>query len=478
MRSTVADVLARRAAGLMQRAAERANRVRREERLVRTLVAELKQPLFDAHAALAATDPSGKVAARVVAGEALTRLTERLAALAAAPDHAADSGGDALASLGLGSREIATSEPVEVGAALVCDRDRDHRKQLSALLHAAGIERASILEAELDSALIDTVVDGEIELVVLGVRGDSRLELEVIDQLVGLTSPPAIVVAATHVTETLRIHALALGAHEVVEKGAIAPHVLYGVLASAQLRAERAAHERSLLKHVEQRARELEEHAQVVSHDLKQPLSVLALDLSRIEAQLLRRGSDLVGEVRESCNEVRKLSSMIDDLLSVARAEHDALKLERVDLGVLVRNCIASHASELDAIGAVVAVDALPAVLATPALMEQVVRNLIANAIRYRSAAPLMLNVTCRTHAQHYELSFADNGVGVPAGSQEMIFGVFQRASEVSGGSGIGLAICRRIVERHGGRIWVEDSAEGGARFVVALPRNRRRAMR
>jgi signal transduction histidine kinase len=128
-------------------------------------------------------------------------------------------------------------------------------------------------------------------------------------------------------------------------------------------------------------------------------------------------------------------------------------------------------ATSLAGAGAVVDVGELPEVDGDPRQLRRVLQNLLGNAVKFRGAAPLRVEVSARPDSQEWVLTVQDNGTGVDPDQATRIFGMFSRGDSRREGAGIGLAVCRRIVEAHGGRIWVERAAGGGSAFRFTLPR-------
>jgi signal transduction histidine kinase len=214
--------------------------------------------------------------------------------------------------------------------------------------------------------------------------------------------------------------------------------------------------------------------AQVVAHDLRNPLAavegwtqMMALELGdgTVEPDLVHEYVDRVGAG------ARRMSTLIDDLLG--RATHDAtLQLRRVDVVTLAKEVAADH----DANGHVKVGD-IPDVLADAALVRQVLDNLLANALKFvpEGEQPRVTVTGRRTRSGTVAIAVADAGIGLPRGSHQRIFDQHHRAHTSYDGRGLGLAICRRIVERHGGSITARDAEPGraggrGAVFEFTLP--------
>ena len=219
---------------------------------------------------------------------------------------------------------------------------------------------------------------------------------------------------------------------------------------------------------------ELDQFAYVASHDLKEPLILLSayarmLDEKYGEA-LDEEGRTFLGHVR---HEAGRMKAMIDDLLDYSRVETQAEAACTVDLREMLDTALRTLAPRIEEAGARVEVQGpLPTVEGSPAQFERLFRNLIANAIKFRGDDPPVVMVSAERGEGEWTVCVRDNGIGIDPGKGERIFEVFQRlhSQDEYGGTGMGLAICKRIVERHGGRIWVEPAAGGGSRFTFALP--------
>lgn len=219
---------------------------------------------------------------------------------------------------------------------------------------------------------------------------------------------------------------------------------------------------------------DLEQFAYVISHDLQQPLGVISRALDMVPEADRKRFSS---EGRECLEHARRgadtLQRMVDAVLGYSRIDTRGGRFGVVDCSRVLETVRAQLADELAAAGAELTSDPLPTVVGDEAQLAQLMQNLLSNSLRFRSAAPPRIHVGAELRGEEWTLSVKDNGIGVPAEAAERIFGMFQRLhteSEIPG-TGIGLAICRRIAARHGGRIWVESRPGEGATFKVTLPR-------
>jgi signal transduction histidine kinase len=217
---------------------------------------------------------------------------------------------------------------------------------------------------------------------------------------------------------------------------------------------------------------QLKEFAYVVSHDLKGPLKTIAMTLQQLRARVDSDGESL-GLVQRAQGGVGRATQMIDDLLEYSLLGRQAMRLAPVDLDQVLDGVLDDLAADIVAAGASIDRAELPTVTADESQMSQLLRNLVANAVKFRGSDPLRLRITADEDEVEHTVSIADNGVGIDEWKLESIFAPFQRGQEGDDkpGTGIGLAICDRIVERHGGRIWAESEAGAGSVLRFTIPK-------
>jgi chemotaxis family two-component system sensor kinase Cph1 len=169
--------------------------------------------------------------------------------------------------------------------------------------------------------------------------------------------------------------------------------------------------------------------------------------------------------LRTSADRARDL---IDGVLVYARAGE--LEIGRVALGRLVDEVVEDLGPRLESAGATIVSGELPDVEGDARQLRRVLQNLISNALKFRGEAPPRVEVSALRDSQEWVVTVRDNGPGVPPEQASRIFGMFSRAHQETEGVGIGLAVCRRIIAAHGGRIWVEAADGGGSAFRFTVP--------
>jgi light-regulated signal transduction histidine kinase (bacteriophytochrome) len=170
---------------------------------------------------------------------------------------------------------------------------------------------------------------------------------------------------------------------------------------------------------------------------------------------------------------VARMDEMIADLLAYARAGRSDQPLGPVDTNEVVRHALSDLQRAVDDAGAVVEVDTLPTVTGNAPALRQLFQNLIANAIKFVGDGPPRIRIWAAEVPQGWRFTIRDNGIGVAPEQADRIFGMFTRVhgSDRYPGTGVGLAVCQRIVHLHGGRIWVESAPGGGSQFMFTTSR-------
>jgi signal transduction histidine kinase len=211
---------------------------------------------------------------------------------------------------------------------------------------------------------------------------------------------------------------------------------------------------------------ELRSYADVVAHDLSEPIAGIELLVRLLERRAEEPPSAAVlRQLRASSERARDL---INGVLVYAQAGE--LSVERIALGQLAAEVAEDLGPTLEAAGATLEVGELPEVDGDPRQLRRVLQNLVGNALKFRGKAPPRVELSALRDSHEWVVTVRDNGVGVDPRQASRIFEMFCRANGETEGIGIGLAVCRRIIEAHGGRIWVEAAEGGGSAFRFTLP--------
>lgn len=229
----------------------------------------------------------------------------------------------------------------------------------------------------------------------------------------------------------------------------------------------------STIEQLRQSNERLEQFAYAASHDLQEPARTVASFLQLIERRyagvLDEEGQEFLEYARGGAD---RMHTMIDALLTYSRVESQGQPLTRVDLN----DVVADACTDLDALitksGAEIHIEALPAVSGDAVQLGSLFQNLLRNAIQYSGGESPVVRVSSEQTSTDWTVSVADEGIGIEPSEHERIFEIFHRLhlQDDVDGSGIGLALCERIVDRHGGKIWVESEPGKGATFSFTLP--------
>jgi signal transduction histidine kinase len=243
---------------------------------------------------------------------------------------------------------------------------------------------------------------------------------------------------------------------------------------ASRMQLEEQAHELELkARDLERSNAELEQFAYVASHDLQEPLRKVAsfcqLLQRRYEGQLDERADQYIGFAVDGA---KRMQSLISDLLAFSRVGRADAPLVEVALDDIVQTAQDNLTSRIERTGARIEVGPLPVVDGDPVLLVAVFQNLMGNALKFHGDDPPVVHVSAQRTGEMWTITCRDEGIGIDPAYAERIFAIFQRLhpKESYEGTGIGLALCRKIVEHHGGRIWLDTDVPAGATFRFTLP--------
>ncbi|MBN1455076.1 MAG: PAS domain S-box protein [Methanomicrobia archaeon] len=262
---------------------------------------------------------------------------------------------------------------------------------------------------------------------------------------------------------------------------------IYGALETLQDITERKKAEEELQKyheHLEElvKARtaelersnaELQQFAYVASHDLQEPLRMISSYLQLLERRYKGRlDADADDFIFYAVDGAKRMQALINDLLAYSRVQTRGKPFEPTDAEQVLNLTLKNLQPAIEESNAKITHDPLPTVIVDEVQLVQVFQNLIGNAIKFRGDEPPRIHISAEKGANEWLFSVSDNGIGIEPQYTDKIFGIFQRLHSAQDypGTGIGLAVCKRIVERHGGRIWVDSEPGKGSTFYFAIP--------
>lgn len=230
---------------------------------------------------------------------------------------------------------------------------------------------------------------------------------------------------------------------------------------------------------LQQIARDMEEFAYVVSHDLKEPLRMVKSFMDLLQKKYSHELDDKARQyIHYAVDGTQRMENMINDLLEYARAGTKINFDEEIDLEQLITEAGDQHTLTIQETDAVIHYENLPEIRGSWVGIRQVMSNLLANALKFRRAGVVPhIEVTCQEEPSRWILCVRDNGIGIPKDFLTNVFDVFRRlhSRDEYAGTGIGLAICKKIVQAHQGDIWVESvEGEGSAFYFTIAKKNRR----
>lgn len=220
---------------------------------------------------------------------------------------------------------------------------------------------------------------------------------------------------------------------------------------------------------------ELERFAYVASHDLQEPLRMVSSFLNLLEKRLEGKLDDTDKKyIQFATDGALRMKELIQNLLEYSRVGNDNLNINKVDINLLVQKVLSLYNNESHNDAIMAEIEKLPVIKGNPSQLYQLFQNLIGNAVKYKNGSVLKLNIGCIEKNDHFEFFVKDNGVGIDSKYFEQIFIIFKRLHNRADyeGTGVGLSICKKIVQAHGGNIWVESESGKGSTFFFTIAKN------
>jgi signal transduction histidine kinase len=287
-----------------------------------------------------------------------------------------------------------------------------------------------------------------------------------------------LIVVTGYLGEEKAVDYIKQGAADCVLKDRLArlPTSARRALEEKRLRGLRRQSEEALAQKVAELARsnsELEQFAYVASHDLQEPLRMIA-NYTQLLAERYRGRLDEQADkyIDYSVDGAVRMQALIQDLLKFSRVGRGTIEPRTTDCHTVVEQALKNLQAAVEDSGAVVNWNGLPTVMADLSQLTQVFQNLIANAIKFHGTEAPVIQIDAEKKENEWVLTVSDNGIGIPAENRQEIFVIFRRLHTRTeyAGNGIGLSICKKIIERHGGKIWIEAQDKSGSCFKFTLP--------
>jgi light-regulated signal transduction histidine kinase (bacteriophytochrome) len=218
---------------------------------------------------------------------------------------------------------------------------------------------------------------------------------------------------------------------------------------------------------------ELEQFAYVASHDLQEPLRMITGYTQLLAKRYRAKLDDTAGEyIGFAVDGAKRMQGLITDLLTYSRVGTKGKPFALADCELILDTTLKGLMTTIDECGARISHDPLPVIWGDAGQIGQLFQNLIGNGIKYRNSKAPDIHVSCERDGEKWIFSVRDNGIGIEPRHTERVFVIFQRlhTREEYPGTGIGLAVCKKIVERHGGRIWLKSQPGQGAIFYFTIP--------
>ena len=350
---------------------------------------------------------------------------------------------------------------------LIVDDSPEDRASYRRLINGSGGRLCSFAETDSGEEGLDLCIRLQPDCVLLDYQLPDVDGLEFLSRLFDELKQPLtpVVMLTGQGSESVAVEAMKRGAQDYLVKGSLTRDALQRAIANA---VERVAMQLEL----QQQREELQQFARIAAHDLQEPLRTIGgycrLLGRRCEGQLDETAQEWITFASDGAE---RLQNLIQELLVYSEIGSAAMPNDAVSCNSIVDQAIANLQSVIREREAAVTRGELPAARGSSGLMLQLFQNLISNAVKFCDQAP---RVRVEGHADNgvCTLSVRDNGIGIKPEHQERVFEIFKRlhSRRQYAGTGIGLAVCRRVVQRHGGRIWVESRMGEGSRFCFTIP--------
>ena len=366
-----------------------------------------------------------------------------------------------------------SKRPAKVGGklrALVVEDELADAELALRVLRQAGLEASGDV-AQTAEEFTDKVRKNSYDVILADYKLPTWNGMESVEVLrrEGLDVP--VIVVSGSLGELTAVECIKQGAADYVLKDHLT-HLPEKVRRAMQDKKLREEHKQTLAE-LARSNQDLEQFAYVASHDLQEPLRMVATYTQLLaERYRGRLDADADKYIHYAVDGALRMQALVQDLLTFSRVGRQGADLQSTDCNVVVETAVENLQSAVDESGAQITHDHLPVMIADGSQLLQVFQNLIANAIKFRGSDPPAIRIRASKKSGEWVFSVADNGIGIAPEHAESIFAIFRRLHTRAEypGSGIGLSICKKIIERQGGRIWVESQMGQGSTFKFTLP--------
>lgn len=349
---------------------------------------------------------------------------------------------------------------------LIIDDSEDDRELYARLLRSDEKAEWSIYEAETGEEGLETYLGKRIHSVLLDYSLPGRDGLEVLSDLASHNGHAAVVMLTGQGNELVAIDSMKKGAQDYLVKGDVTPEKLQKAIHNAMDRV-------TMIRKIDEQREALESFSMVLAHDLRTPIHQIRGFCDLIGTALEKGKYDKVREYREYVDRAAlSMSQLIDTLVKYNGVGRGDIPFEPVSLHGVVDEALSNLSHIIGQRNAKVTYDALPEVTGNAPQLAQLLQNIISNGIKYCRAEIPTVHIAAKEGPYGYEISVKDNGIGIPEDCYSRVFEPFKRLhgpGEFSG-TGLGLATCKKIVDRHQGKIWCESQEGQGTTFTFTLP--------
>jgi signal transduction histidine kinase len=269
--------------------------------------------------------------------------------------------------------------------------------------------------------------------------------------------------------EIAAVECIKLGVTDYILKNSLArlPVSILRALREQELRTQKKKAETELARS----NHDLEQFASIASHDLQEPLRMVATYTELLSERLGPLDDQTNKYIHYIVDGATRMQTLIHDLLGFSRIGNNGTELKATDCNPPLETALLNLAAAIQESGARIVHDRMPTVIANGPQLQQVFQNLIGNAIKFRGSEPPAIKISAEQKNAEWIFAISDNGIGIAAEEAKTVFVMFQRLHnrEEYAGNGIGLAICKKVIERQGGRIWLESPPQGGTTFKFTL---------